>query len=397
MKKFILKNKENLLLFSKIITSILGTLASIVAIIGFLYVKNADFKKKPFITFSNIPITFLIDNEHYGFYDVYSEQIYNEESFSDKFMIPVSVSNTLSNDMQLNKIYINIDNIKRDYSPYFKINSEIKEDGAYINICNCGWGDAEDITFIFECFDSSLNDYIKENTLNIYIEKLGVGESIEYPFILNEEINNISLSSQTITFSAKCFMHGTDVTKSIKNSYLVYYIYDGKIEIVGVGGTADVVYGISFDSNTNCFSYEREILEEVHSKEIMVIPICVYPDQTCTFDLNIKFKYLCNGKEDFIQCKRENVTVDIDSSYLNEFKMDINNIKKEDVYKSMETIHYNEPDNIIFSFPAINNFTISPRCPLCGNVLKPQNDLFNNLNTEKYSKIWYCENCNDEF
>ena len=71
--------------------------------------------------------------------------------------------------MQLNKIFINIENIEQDYNPYFQIYANTKEDGVYVNIHNCGWGKAENVNFVFLCFDDNVLDYINKNSVNIYI------------------------------------------------------------------------------------------------------------------------------------------------------------------------------------------------------------------------------------
>lgn len=370
---------------------VIAILSLIVAIMSLIVAVKTDIFKKPFISFSEVPITFLSNNGYYGTYDLYSGEVNSDISFSEKLATTINIANPLSNDIQLNKIYININNIEQDFKPYFKICANAKEDGVYVEIYNCGWGKAENVDFVFTCFNDNVFDYINENVINIHVDSIDIGETLEFPFILNSDVEYSESYSQ-FCFSVKCYMHNIDML-SIKYAYLDFEISNGIIGVIGIGGDSDFIYGIKFDTDKSSFVYERQILEEIGSGEIVVIPICIYPDQSCTFDLDIKFQYLCNGKEKYIHCQKKDIKIDIDSLQVNEFKKDISDICSSDI---AETIS-NWPGQVISSYPAVDNFIVYPKCPSCGNTLQSRIGLFNILSGNKFTKIWYCENCNKKF
>ena len=364
----------------------------VVAILSLIVAINTDIFKKPFMFFNEVPVTFLFNNEYYGTYDLYLEEVDNDISFSEQLPLTVNVTNPLSNDIQLTKIYIDIENIERDNNPYFRIYANTKDDGVYVNIHNCGWGKAEKVDFVFSCFDNNVFEYLNKNLVNIYVDSIDAGETIEYPLILNSDVKHTELDSR-FNFSVTCNINGINMLKSIKSAFLDFTIYDGSIAVTEVGGDSDFIYGIKFETNKSSFVYERRILEEIEKESTTIIPICVYPDQSCTFDLDIKFQYLYNGKEKYIHCREKGLKIDVDSSQVNEYKKDINDIGFSDIEETIS----NWPGQVILSYPAIDNCVPYPRCPSCGNVLRYEMSYLNILSGYKFNKIWYCENCNNRF
>ncbi len=363
-----------------------------VAILSLVVAIKTDIFKKPVMSYSEVPITFLFNNEYYGIYDLYSEKVNNDLNFSDNLATTINIANSLSNDMQLNKIFINIENIEQDYNPYFQIYANTKEDGVYVNIHNCGWGKAENVNFVFLCFDDNVLDYINKNSVNIYIDSIDAGETREFPLILNSDVQYTELDIN-FNFSVTCNIDGLNMIKSIKSAFLDFYISKGRITVAEVGGDSDFIYGIKFNTNKSSFKYERRIFEEIGSGQTIIIPICVYPDQSCTFDLDIKFQYLYNGKEKYIHCQKKGIKIDIDSSQVNEYKKDVSNIDISDVEKDI----FNWPGQVILSYPAIDSAISYPRCPSCGNILQYKMSLLNIWSGKKVTKVWYCESCNDKF
>lgn len=386
-----LKNKIKTINIRKIVK--IEILAFIIALLTLIVTRYTDILKKPVITFSNAPITLLKNNEPISYYDLYNEHLYSQFSYTDKFVTTINIGNPFSGNIQLNKLYINIKNIKRDTNPYFRIYSITKDDGVYLNIHNCGWGKADKLNFVFTCLRDISSDL---NSINIYVEEIEPGQIIEYPFILNKNVKDIEFPL-TIEYSTNCIMDGLNNDKAIKGAYLVYEIYDGKIEVPAMGGASEYVYGIEFDASNSSFSLERDILEEVSSGEIFTVPICIFPNQTCTFDLDIKFKYLYNGKEKYIHCQKKNMKVEIDSSFINECKKDISHTNNNDIENIFKNDYEQWVEGVIFSYPFIDNLNFSLRCPFCHNYLRSSFRYIEFLIPDRYKKLWKCDNCEIKF
>lgn len=259
-------------------------------------------KKLNIVIQDDISITYLNENimQNNNFYPLFEDYVDSdrEYSFTENCATQLMITNHYDEQIVLDKISLNVDEIVIDYSPVLCFDNGYNIDnGISIQVANIGWGEAKDLKIRAIGNDKNLEDYFKREALEFKIANLNCATNIEIPFLNNSDIlcDFSGWTDFSISFIAECEEGVLETYGVVEPS-----IYDGKIMYDGLGGVADYIYGIRIDTDSRKFFWEESILEFIDQGETLVLPICFFPDKSCSLKLEISFEIVNDGKKEII-------------------------------------------------------------------------------------------------
>ncbi len=346
----------------KNVIEIIGAVSATTVILAFVL----DFfgiwdigKTMPSIYMDNISISYLNnDNRNENIYHLFSDEIDNskEYKFSESCATQIYITNHYEQEIVLNSIKFVAQDITLIENPVISLHA--MEGMGYIDlsISNVGWEDSKKLEFEFSGVDKNLNEYIKNNKLFLTIDGIKTGENKTVRLWENDDLIS-KTNSDVINFTAKCRdIDGNEVQViyfSGNSQYLSVDINEGKFLNEGKGGPSDSMYGVCIDTSKSFFSYKDSIEEYILPNETLTLPICFYPDKSCTMTFYVEFTAVHDGKE--ITIKSDPITLEFEV-----LSIGGNGIYDATEYSEydLKKISYEERGFCLVSYPFIDKFAI---------------------------------------
>lgn len=283
----------------------------------------------------------------YPLFDDYIEPD-KEYKFSEKCATVLYITNHYNTEIVLDKIILEAEQIDVDYRPVLKFDSgKDMEDGVSFNIENSGWGDAKNLIIRAKInkdisSEGVSEDYFKEGSLEVSVPIVKVAEYLNVPFLKNSDLIKPCENGTDFWFDIEVECEGDDLP--IVYGSFGYFIENGRLSSIDFGGGSGNVYGIKIDTDNNNFRWEENILEFVKAGDTMALPICFYPDKSCTMQFKIMFEIVNDGKRSFISTPLTKTAFEISSMKV-DYQEDIESLDSETVDDLNEYIIISYPKN----------------------------------------------------
>lgn len=218
--------------------------------------------------------------------------------------------NNSENEYEITKLSFYAENIRRDFEPYFiswLVNRIVSDEERYVTLelLNDGWGDAHDIKLCVKDESSVLYDYLDTSNLQWEVEQAEAGQIISMRIWDNSML--LKYPDDTLEFG-DCELEIVSKEKKITIPMDFFYIDSNGIWAQDVGAPSASIYGIAVDSSIDSFEFSEDISEFIKPNSIIDIPICFFPDMSCSMDFYIELE-IFDGKEFF------SVKTDVKSIY----------------------------------------------------------------------------------
>lgn len=244
---------------------------------------------------------YLDKNIEHNFYPLFEDYIDSKKEymFSENCATTLMITNHYNNEVVIDKIILDAIEIEVDYSPILTFeNGFAYEEGISVNISNSGWGAAKNLNIKIIGNDIKLEEYFKKEALEFTVPIINSSEVIEVPFLKNSDLLESVINSYDIAvdLEVECECEGNP---TVYNN-VGFYIENGKLDYGGKGAFSQYVYGINIDTLEENFLWEESILEFIPQGETIVLPVCFFPDKSCSLKLKIAFEIINDGKKELI-------------------------------------------------------------------------------------------------
>lgn len=316
-----MNKKEN----KKSIWITLGGLVGILTLISFLldYMGLWDLgKSKPTIYTDKISVSYLNTNNNLdNIYMLFDDEIDNKKEYklSESCATQLFITNYYEDEIILNSIRFIAEEISVIEEPIISL--LVLEGNGFVDLqlYNIGWADSDMLNLTFEGVNDDLSKHIDRNKLSLSIEGIPSQTSKTIRLWENEDLIT-DMDSGVIKFTATCNDAMNNTVETVYGetrdfSHLEVDIADGKFVCLGKGGISDLTYGVRIDTSQPSFNYEETIRESIQSQETLALPICFFPDKSCSIRFHIEFSALHNGKQTF--CQSDPVTLEFEVSSIN--------------------------------------------------------------------------------
>jgi len=288
------------------IISILGVVFTILAFFTSYFGKSYSNKPNADIQEQVMSVSYLSGlGNRQNKYPLFNDDVNNmkEYQYIDNCATQIIVTNDYNNEILLEKMIFEATDIAADNTPVLDIHL-IPTSNSDVNIecVNHGWGDANNVTI--ELYGEGLDDFIVESKHSIVVPSISAGERIELP-IWNAHDLIKDNCDKDLFLNANCVdINGNTIP--IANENPIYIgIRDGEFTSAGGFGPSEEIYGIKIDTSNEKYTYEYNISECIKAKERIELPICFYPDKSCSLKFRVTFTVVYNNSND-----RMNVSTD---------------------------------------------------------------------------------------
>lgn len=319
-------------------------------------------KKLDIVVQDDINVTYLNKNivQHNNVYPLFEDYVDSDKEyfFTENCATQLMITNHYNNQVVIDKIILEANEIKVDYSPILTFYDGYEsEDGLSVFIVNTGWGAAKNLNVKIVGNEKNLEEYLKKEALEFMVPIVAPTEEVEVPLLKNSDLLGYFAdgTSLGLDFEVECECEGTPVVYS----EVGVFIYEGKLVFGGSGDYAQYIYGIKIDTENDNFLWEESISEFIDKGETLVLPICFFPDKSCSLKLKISFEIVNDGKKEIVSTETSEMHFTVASIPGWNYKLsnpvdDIKNINKEE----MENINSN--NDVIVSYPENSAIRIRP-------------------------------------
>lgn len=288
----------------KDIIVIVCTLIGIVLTLMQIYDWVKEHKKLDIAIQGNISTTYLNRNikEYKNFYPLFEDYVDSDKeySFTENCATQLMITNHYDQQVVVDKIMLEANEIKVDYSPILTFSDGYipEEEGLCISITNTGWGDAKNLKVKVVGSNTNLEEYFKKEALEFMVPIVGSSKQVVVPFLKDSDLLGYfdDGTSFGINFEVECECDGVPEVYSD----VAVFIFDGKLEYGDLGDYAQYVYGIKIDTTNENFLWEESIVEFIDQGETLILPICFFPDKSCSLKLKISFEIVKDGEKEII-------------------------------------------------------------------------------------------------
>lgn len=232
-------------------------------------------------------------------YPMFNDDVNDDKKyiFTDYCATQIVVSNDYDHAILLNKIIFEAEEISVNDIPKFLIQCTANDEGAVLVVTNLGWGDAKDVNIKLSCKDEDLGNYIDEKKHMVSVGCVKVGERVEVPLWKNEDI--LDTSSDVVLYLCAV---SSDVNNEVipveylfngNGTYLI--IENGRFYRPEMGAGSESIYGIKINTDEETYSCEFNISESIEAKNRLEMPICFFPDKSCSFKFRVTFEVIYNS------------------------------------------------------------------------------------------------------
>lgn len=212
----------------------------------------------------------------------------------------IAITNPYDTEIVLDKIIFSANNIKIDKRPcfYFEFYKE-SDTGLPVHVYNVGFGNSTEITLKLIDKEGKLSEYIKREALNVTIPPLEASKDVYIELLNNKDVIKEALNP--IVFETEFIVDNEDILLLDEN-LLCFQLEGKKLTLVGgLGADGGNIYGIRIDTNKQSYKREETVKEFIKPSETLMIPICFFPDKSCTLDFEIEFEVIKEGKKTSIK------------------------------------------------------------------------------------------------
>lgn len=310
-------------------------------------------KKLDIVMQDDISITYLNRNivQNNNVYPLFEDYVDSDKEylFTENCATQLMITNHYNNQVVIDKIILEANEIKVNYSPVLTFyDGNESEDGLSVFIVNTGWGAAKNLKIRMVGTETNLEEYFRKEALEFEVPLVNSSERVEVPLLKNSDLleNLADEIGFGVDFEVECECEGTPIIYS----EVGFYIYDGKLTYGGSGDYAQHIYGIKIDTEKDNFLWEESISEFIDQGETLVLPICFFPDKSCSLQLKISFEIVNDGKKEIISTEVYEMYFTVSSIPGWNFKIcspvdDVRAMGKEE----LESININ--NDVIVSYP----------------------------------------------
>ena len=174
-----------------------------------------------------------------------------------------------------------------DNEPRIKASLVPDNDGIRIRLINDGWAAAENLHIHAKSKTGSLEEYFGASTIDVNVPTVDKASDTEIRFLFNSDLIKQGSEEFELTLSASDDNHD-EVHLEAADTF--FFVKGGKLDLpYGKGGPSHNVYGVKIDTSSGSFSYEEDANECVKPGENICIPVCFFPDQSCTMKVRLAF------------------------------------------------------------------------------------------------------------
>lgn len=310
-------------------------------------------KKIEVVIQDEISLSYLTQNDerYSNMYPLFRNYIDEDKEYfwSDSCATQLFVTNHYDTEIVISEIVLKVSNIKKDNAPklFFVGGNTFQKNQLFIKIINDGWSDVKNLEITAVDESNQLKSYFLEDELKFVVPIVETGSFVEVPFLKYTDL--IKECEEDMYFDVKfdVICEG-NVLSDVVSDYC-FAIQDDNMYNYGVGGDSTFVYGIQVDTSKETYTWSEKISECVEGKQTLVLPICFFPDRSCTMEFEIILKIEYDGKSYFISTPltEANFTV---SSYWKCYA-DLKFYNEENRFMHSETIvSYPETDATMYNF-----------------------------------------------
>lgn len=273
----------------------------------------------------------------------------NEYNYVDNCATQVIVTNDYNNEILLEKMIFEAKDIIEDNTPTLEIDL-IPNDNFGVNIMcvNHGWGDAKDITI--ELYGEGLDNFIVKDKHSLFIPLIGSGERIDLPIWDKQDLVMKNCTGE-LYLKASCIDKNGDTIHVLDENLIYISIYDGQFSSAGGFGPSEEIYGVKIDTSNKKYEYEYNISECIKAKERMELPICFYPDKSCSLMFRVTFTIAYNNSNDRMNVSTDWAEIKFQVSSISSYGLnDVLDYSKEQL---SEMIH-EYPGYMKVTYPAVD-------------------------------------------
>lgn len=126
-------------------------------------------------------------------------------------------------------------------------------------------------------------------------------------------------------------------------------IYNGRFNFGGENGPNEDIYGVKIDTTYDTYEYTFNISASIKDKERIELPICFFPDKSCTLKFRVKFTAVYKNKR--IPVETDWAKLKFQVSSVSSYNLnDVRGFRKEEL---IEMIH-KYPGEVIVTYPAVD-------------------------------------------
>lgn len=261
-------------------------------------------KNLEIIVQNGISIKYLSKNDERfnDIYPLFQDYIGDGDNvFSENCAIQLMVTNHHDTQVVVDKIIFEAEEINVDAKPvlHFFLCWPVA-DGLQISIGNNGWGDARNLSVTIDSPDYDLREFIREEALCFEIPDVKSGEIVETIFLRESDIIKTVKGGMSFSciFNVEC--ESESPAEVINEDNTVAIDENGKFVELGRGSNSENVYGIKINTDNTSFKREENISEQINAGDTLVLPICFFPDKSCSMNFKISFEVVCDGKKSII-------------------------------------------------------------------------------------------------
>lgn len=317
MKKRKKKKKSTL----KNAIKLVGFVATMVGIVAFFL----DFfgiwdigKKFPAIYSNEISVTYLstTDSRKDNIYQLFDDEIDDSKKYqlSDSCATQIYISNYYEQEIVLNSIRFVAEDISLIEEPILSLNAMEGEGYVDLRVLNAGWENSKNLELKFYGVNDDLANHFVEEKLLLSIPGIKSGECKTFRLWENSDVVT-EIDNGAISFTATCHdIDGNEIDVIYNegdSQYLSIDIYNGELLPMGKGGPSDRMYGVCIDTSKSSFSYQDSIEEYIQPNETLTLPICFYPDKSCSMTFYVEFTAVYGNDEIVIQSDPVTLTFEV--------------------------------------------------------------------------------------
>lgn len=287
-----------------VVTSLIIAMGTIV--IGFFTIWDwyKENKKIVIQVQEEIDVSYISAEDNWGenLYPLFRDYIdVNKKDYvGNECATQLMVTNHYDTEIAISEIILDVEELKVDYTPYLAFTNCFGENEkcVYVEISNIGWTDVFDLKCTAVGKKQDLSNYFSQDALTFYIPKIKIGEKIKIPFLDGADL--INPSQERIDFEVDFVVECKNAQQPYTGSSFLFYLQDNTLGYYPMGGGGEMVYGIKIDTEKEHFRWNENIMETIESKRMLVIPLCFFPDKSCTMKFHFILKIETDGDSYYV-------------------------------------------------------------------------------------------------
>lgn len=255
-------------------------------------------------------------------------------------MIAIS-NNNLNKEIVLRNFKFVAENIMVDTMPH--LSSFCTRDDDYnrkylfdMYLRNNGWGDANNVELTIEDENGILNLLFEKDDLRLFLPSVEYGNITNLKCVNLEKID-IDAYNSLIDVYGEFNIHiavyaNSDECDFGAIGYIELHCCADSIEDMGgYGYGGDTAYAIIIDTDNDSFVLDVNVSECIPAGSILELPLCFFPDRSCTFSYYVMFEVFDGFESYTIKTEGQDIEFVVDSCCDVNVK-DISNMSNQEQY-----------------------------------------------------------------